>query len=55
MTIWWLIYGIMDEFKPIDKQKLIGEASAGYCILFLFALLFDSIVLAILYGTKIIK
>lgn len=44
MTLVWLIYGIVDECKPIWKQQLLGEAGNGYVIALMPCLLIDCII-----------
>lgn len=54
MTLIWFVYGMIDEFKPIEKQELMGEMANGYCIAILPCLLIDCIIISILNYLKII-
>lgn len=49
MTIIWLIYGIRDEFRPMEKQQLVGDNSAGYAIAIIPCMIIDVIICALFF------
>lgn len=47
MTIVWLIYGIIDSFRPLQKRKLLGLGDE-YMVLFFFCIAVDCVILGLL-------